>query len=98
MVQNGLKSEDFKEDICEMGYIVKLALQNGVLARGAVEEFLSHCEWNSTLESICKEIPMICKLYSRNQRVNARYVSHVWKVGLELESVLERGEIETYGG
>jgi hypothetical protein len=27
--------------------------------------------------------------------VNARYVSHVWKVGLELESdKLERGEIE----
>jgi hypothetical protein len=26
--------------------------------------------------------------------VNARYVSHVWKVGMELESELERGEIE----
>jgi len=26
--------------------------------------------------------------------VNARYVSHIWRVGLELEGELERGEIE----
>ncbi len=37
---------------------------------------------------------MICRLCFGDQRVNARYVSHVWKLGLELESELERGEIE----
>jgi len=55
---------------------------------------LSHCGWNSTLESICEGVPMICRLCFGDQRVNARYVSHVWKLGLELESELERGEIE----
>jgi hypothetical protein len=86
--------EDFKEDIGERGHIVKWAPQNEVLAHSAVGGFLSHCGWNSTLESICEGIPMICIPYSGDQRVNARYVSHVWKVGLELESKLERGEIE----
>jgi len=37
---------------------------------------------------------MICRPFFGDQRVNARYVSHVWSVGLELESELERGEIE----
>ena len=37
---------------------------------------------------------MICKPCFGDQRVNARYVSHVWRVGLELENELERGEIE----
>ncbi|CBI31579.3 unnamed protein product, partial [Vitis vinifera] len=44
--------------------------------------------------SICEGVPMICLPYSGDQRVNARYVSQVWGVGLQLESGLERGEIE----
>ena len=37
---------------------------------------------------------MICRPCFSDQRVNARYISKVWKVGLELENELERGEIE----
>ena len=37
---------------------------------------------------------MICRPCFSDQRVNARYISQVWKVGLELENELERGEIE----
>jgi hypothetical protein len=37
---------------------------------------------------------MICRLCFGNQNVNARNVSHVWRIRLELESELERGEIE----
>jgi UDP:flavonoid glycosyltransferase YjiC (YdhE family) len=37
---------------------------------------------------------MICRPCFGDQRVNARYVSHVWKIGLELENEMERGEIE----
>ena len=86
--------EGFKEIIGERGYIVKRAPQKKVLAHGAVGGFLSHCGWNSTLESICGGIPMICRPCFSDQRVNARYISQVWKVGLELENELERGEIE----
>jgi hypothetical protein len=87
--------EGFKENIGDRGYIVKWAPQKKVLAHCAIGGFLSHCGWNSTLESICEGIPMICKPCFGDQKVNARYVSHVWKVGLELESdKLERGEIE----
>ena len=84
----------FKETIGERGYIVKWAPQKEVLAHDAVGGFFSHCGWNSTLESICGGIPMICRPCFSDQRVNARYISQVWMVGLELENELQRGEIE----
>jgi hypothetical protein len=82
------------ENISKRGYIVKWAPQKEVLAHGAVGGFLSHCGWNSMLESICEGVPIICRPCFGDQRMNARYVSHVWNVGLELESELERGKIE----
>jgi hypothetical protein len=87
--------EYFKNSIGKRDYIMKWIPQKEVLAHGAVEGFLNHCEWNSTLESICERIPIICWPYFGNQRMNARYVSHVWKVGLKLENEMERGEIES---
>ena len=86
--------EKFKENIGQRGYIVKWAPQKKVLAHNAVGGFLSHCGWNSTLESICEGIPMICRPCFGDQKVNARYISHVWRVGVELEGDMERGKIE----
>jgi hypothetical protein len=87
--------EGFKENISDRGYNIKWVPQKKVLAHCAIGGFFSHCGWNSTLESICEGIPIICKPCFGDQKVNARYVSHVWTVGLELESdKLERGEIE----
>ena len=56
--------------------------------------FLSQCGWNSTFKSICKGISIICRPCLGDQRVNTKYVSHIWIVGLELEDELERSEIE----
>lgn len=37
---------------------------------------------------------MICWPCFSDQKVNSRYLSHVWKVGLELDHKLERGVIK----
>ncbi|GAV75063.1 UDPGT domain-containing protein, partial [Cephalotus follicularis] len=89
-----LLPEGFKERIGERGCIVKWAPQKEVLAHVAVGGFWSHCGWNSTLESICEGIPMLCRPFFGDQPLNVRYVCDVWKVGLELESELDRGKIE----
>ncbi|KAI3760521.1 hypothetical protein L1987_50916 [Smallanthus sonchifolius] len=88
-----LLPDGFVEETRERGLIVKWAPQKEVLAHFAVGGFWSHCGWNSCLESISWGVVMICQPFSVDQGVNARYVSYVWKIGLELERV-ERGEIE----
>ncbi|KAK7262512.1 hypothetical protein RJT34_30086 [Clitoria ternatea] len=86
--------EDVKLAIDERGCIVKWAPQGEVLAHQAVGGFWSHCGWNSTLESVCEGVPIICQPNFGDQRVNSRLLSHVWKVGLEWSNIMERGEIE----
>ncbi|KAH9783883.1 UDP-glycosyltransferase 76B1 [Citrus sinensis] len=84
----------FLEMLDGRGCIVKWAPQQQVLAHPAVGGFWTHSGWNSTLESICEGVPMICQPYLPDQMVNARYVSHFWRVGLHSEWKLERMEIE----
>lgn len=87
-------SEEVKVAIGERGCIVKWAPQSEVLAHQAVGGFWSHCGWNSTLESLCEGVPIMCQPHFGDQRVNARLLSHVWKVGLEWSCVMEKDEIE----
>uniref|UniRef100_A0A1J3E0W0 UDP-glycosyltransferase 76E1 n=1 Tax=Noccaea caerulescens TaxID=107243 RepID=A0A1J3E0W0_NOCCA len=65
-----------------------------VLRHPAVGGFWSHCGWNSTLESIGEGVPMICRPFTGDQRVNARYLETVWRIGVQLEGELEKGTVE----
>ncbi|KAL0341336.1 UNVERIFIED_CONTAM: UDP-glycosyltransferase 76F1 [Sesamum radiatum] len=84
---------EFLEATRDRGYIVKWAPQQEVLSHPAVGGFWTHSGWNSTLESICEGVPMICSPFFGDQMVNSRYVSDVWRIGIRLEKGLERGEI-----
>ncbi|KAL3326716.1 hypothetical protein AABB24_037419, partial [Solanum stoloniferum] len=83
----------YEEMVGERGRIVKWAPQKQVLAHPAIAGFFTHCGWNSTLESICEQVPMICRPILADQLVNARYLTQIYKVGFELE-VMERTVIE----
>ncbi|KAJ4843107.1 hypothetical protein Tsubulata_002887 [Turnera subulata] len=88
-----LLPKGFLETVGQRGCIVKWAPQKQVLAHAAVGGFLTHCGWNSTLESIAEGVPMICRPNFGDQLVNARYISHVWGIGLQLESKLDGEEV-----
>ena len=56
--------------------------------------FLTHSGWNSTFESIVVGVPMICWSYFYDQQVNSRFVSEVWKLGMDMKDVCDRVIIE----
>ncbi|XP_065870385.1 UDP-glycosyltransferase 76B1-like [Euphorbia lathyris] len=84
----------FHQMVVERGCIVKWAPQLEVLAHPAIGGFWTHCGWNSTLESISEGVPLICWPFFGDQKINARYATDVWKIGIHLEHKVERGEIE----
>ncbi|XP_050386276.1 LOW QUALITY PROTEIN: UDP-glycosyltransferase 76F1-like [Argentina anserina] len=89
-----LLPSELLENFNVRGNIVKWSPQKEVLSHPAVGVFWAHNGWNSTLESICEGVPMICMPCFTDQMVNAIYVTNIWKIGLQLEKGADRGEIE----
>ncbi|XP_078150265.1 anthocyanidin 3-O-glucosyltransferase 7-like [Carex rostrata] len=67
------------------GKIVPWTPQTSVLKHSAVGAFVSHCGWNSVLESIVGGVPLVCRPFFGDQTLNTRLVSYVWKVGVAMD-------------
>uniref|UniRef100_A0A7C9EK62 Glycosyltransferase n=1 Tax=Opuntia streptacantha TaxID=393608 RepID=A0A7C9EK62_OPUST len=78
----------------ERGLMVGWAPQEEVLSHRAVGGFLTHSGWNSILESILAGVPMLCWPAFADQQVNSRYVSEVWRIGLDMKDVCDRVTVE----
>uniref|UniRef100_A0A803P1L9 7-deoxyloganetic acid glucosyltransferase n=2 Tax=Cannabis sativa TaxID=3483 RepID=A0A803P1L9_CANSA len=96
MAEDGDRSvpAELEDATRERGFIVSYAPQEQVLSHSAVGAFLTHSGWNSTLESIVAGVPMICWPYFADQQINSRFVSEVWKLGLDMKDVSDRKVVE----
>lgn len=56
--------------------------QRSILAHPAVGGFLSHCGWNSVLESLSMGVPLLAWPMGAEQPLNAKYVAMGLKAGL----------------
>ncbi|KAI3468636.1 hypothetical protein Pfo_025299 [Paulownia fortunei] len=69
----------------EKGFVLsQWAPQIEVLSHRAVGGFLTHCGWNSTLESIVHGVPLIPWPLYAEQRMNAVFLSEELKVALRV--------------
>ena len=84
---------EFVAETKQRGLMASWCPQEKVLNHPSVGGFLTHCGWNSTIESICAGIPMVCWPFFAEQQTNCRYCTE-WGIGMEIDNNVERGEVE----
>ncbi|GMN46710.1 hypothetical protein TIFTF001_015876 [Ficus carica] len=71
-----------------------------VLSHGSTGGFLSHCGWNSTLESVINGVPLIAWPLYAEQRMNAVFLADDLKVALRVKpdekGIVGRDQIAKY--
>lgn len=90
----------FMTRVQNVGFLVPAwAQQVQVLSHRAIGGFLSHCGWNSTLESVTNGVPMIAWPLYAEQKMNAAFLTEEAGVALRPQlrggQVVGREEIET---
>ncbi|MBA0771970.1 hypothetical protein Gotri_007425 [Gossypium trilobum] len=84
----------------DIGLVIPMwAPQAQILSHPSVGGFLSHCGWNSTLESITNGVPMIAWPLYAEQKMNAAMLTEDFEIAVRpkvstTEEIVGRGEIE----
>ncbi|CAA6674864.1 unnamed protein product [Spirodela intermedia] len=87
-VQRRKESSGFAEMAGGRGLVAsEWVPQTGVLAHAAVKGFLSHCGWNSVLESVCAGVPILALPLMADQPLNAKFVVEELGIGQRVRTV-----------
>ncbi|KAK9677634.1 hypothetical protein RND81_11G157000 [Saponaria officinalis] len=88
-------SNEYMEAIRDRGLVSGWCPQEKVLKHPSVGAFLTHCGWNSIVESISEGVPMVCWPFFADQQTNCFYACEEWGMGAEIgEGELKRGRVE----
>eukprot|EP00261_Vitis_vinifera_P014361 XP_003632054.3 PREDICTED: crocetin glucosyltransferase, chloroplastic [Vitis vinifera] len=82
----------------QQGMIVPWCSQVEVLSNPSLGCFVTHCGWNSTLESLASGVPVVAFPQWTDQSTNAKLAEDVWKTGVRVtvnqEGIVESDEIK----
>ncbi|KAA8527889.1 hypothetical protein F0562_035242 [Nyssa sinensis] len=86
------------EELQQQGMIVPWCSQVEVLSHPSLGCFVTHCGWNSTLESLVSGVPVVAFPYWTDQGTNAKLIEDAWKTGVRVkpnpDGVVEGEEIK----
>lgn len=85
---------EFVTETKERGLLASWCPQEQVIAHPSIGGFLTHCGWNSTLESISSGVPVICWPFFGDQQTNCWYCCTKWGIGIEIDNDVKRDEVE----
>ncbi|KAJ8770501.1 hypothetical protein K2173_017992 [Erythroxylum novogranatense] len=80
----------FLDRTAEIGKVIGWAPQTTILAHKAIGGFVSHCGWNSTLESLWYGVPIATLPIYGEQQVNAFLLVEEWGLGVEIKMDFRR--------
>ncbi|XP_047312920.1 zeatin O-glucosyltransferase-like [Impatiens glandulifera] len=88
--------EGFEERVKGVGKVTRdWAPQLGILRHPSVGGFMSHCGWNSCLESLTMGVPLATWPMHSDQPHNALLITHILKVGVQVMGWGERDQLVT---
>ncbi|KAH9690672.1 UDP-glycosyltransferase 85A2 [Citrus sinensis] len=87
-------TQEFVEETKDRGMLASWCPQEQILSHPAVGGFLTHCGWNSTVESLCSGVAMLCWPFFAEQQTNCWFCQTKWGVGIEVNPRGDRVEIE----
>lgn len=76
--------EGFETEAGDRGIVIPWCCQMTVLSHESVGGFLTHCGWNSILETIWCEVPVLCFPLLTDQVTNRKLVVDDWEIGMNL--------------
>ncbi|PQQ18455.1 crocetin glucosyltransferase chloroplastic [Prunus yedoensis var. nudiflora] len=71
-----------REELEELGKIVLWCCQLEVLSNPSLGCFVTHCGWNSSMESLVSGVPVVAFPLWTDQRTNAKLIEDTWKTGV----------------
>ncbi|XP_010913579.2 UDP-glycosyltransferase 90A1 [Elaeis guineensis] len=77
--------QGFEERVMDRGRVVRgWVNQMEILHHGSVQGFISHCGWNSVMESVSAGVPILAWPLMAEQKLNAKFVVDELKLGLRV--------------
>ncbi|KAH7835029.1 hypothetical protein Vadar_022195 [Vaccinium darrowii] len=85
---------EFVKETEGRGVLASWCPQEQILKQVAIAGFLTHSGWNSTLDSVCSGVPMICWPFFAEQQTNCWFRCGEWGIGMEIDNNVRREEVE----
>jgi hypothetical protein len=91
--ESAILPPEFLAETRDRGLIASWCPQEEVLNHPSIGGFLTHCGWNSIIESVCAGVPMLCWPFFGDQQLNCRYSCNEWGIGMEINNGANREEV-----